>query len=148
RPIYDDVRQHREVTTARPNNSSPANVNSTPATQDALQADEAAAKAQPSETANATTASTSNTTPLEKTAEKPAPKKIESVGNSKALEFKQRIDKALEDRGLTGRVRVSGTGNALVLAGKLRPAEHAALLKFLRDAPADVRIVDHIEYED
>jgi hypothetical protein len=30
----------------------------------------------------------------------------------------------------------------------LRPTEHGALLKFLRDAPADVHVVDHIEYED
>jgi len=36
----------------------------------------------------------------------------------------------------------------LILAGKLRPAEHGALLKFLRNAPANVRVVDHIEYED
>jgi hypothetical protein len=34
------------------------------------------------------------------------------------------------------------------VAGKLRPAEHGALLKFLRDAPSDVHIVDHIEYDD
>ena len=39
-------------------------------------------------------------------------------------------------------------GNTLVLAGKLRPTEHGALLKFLRNAPASVRVVDHIEYED
>ena len=31
---------------------------------------------------------------------------------------------------------------------KLRPTEHGALLKFLRNAPASVRVVDHIEYED
>jgi len=39
-------------------------------------------------------------------------------------------------------------GNTLTLAGKLRPAEHGALLKFLRDSPADVRVIDHIEYDD
>jgi hypothetical protein len=49
---------------------------------------------------------------------------------------------------LSGRAKVTGVGNTLVLAGKLRPPEHGALLKFLRDAPADVRVVDHIEYED
>jgi hypothetical protein len=36
----------------------------------------------------------------------------------------------------------------LTVAGKLRPAEHGALLKFLRNAPPEVRVIDHIEYDD
>src|ERR1700676_3079023 len=54
----------------------------------------------------------------------------------------------MSESGLSPRARIQGVGNTLTLAGKLRPAEHGALLKFLRDAPPDVRIIDHIEYDD
>jgi hypothetical protein len=45
-------------------------------------------------------------------------------------------------------VKVQAAGNTLTLAGKLRPAEHGALLKLLRNAPSDVRVIDHLEYDD
>jgi hypothetical protein len=80
--------------------------------------------------------------------EKPVPKKTEPVVSRQAAEYKGRIEEAISEKGLHGRARVQAIGNTLVLAGKLRPAEHGALLKFLRDAPASVRVVDHIEYED
>ena len=35
-----------------------------------------------------------------------------------------------------------------MLVGKLRPAEHGALLKFMRNAPSNVHIVDDIQYDD
>jgi len=81
-------------------------------------------------------------------AEKPETKKSEPAVTAKAAEYKGRIEEAIAEKGLSGRAKVTAVGNTLVLAGKLRPAEHGALLKFLRDAPADVRVVDHIEYED
>jgi serine/threonine protein kinase len=80
--------------------------------------------------------------------EKPSLKKTEPVVTPQAAEYKRRIEEAISEKGLNGRARVQAIGNTLVLAGKLRPAEHGALLKFLRDAPANVRVVDHIEYED
>jgi serine/threonine protein kinase len=86
--------------------------------------------------------------PVEAPIEKPAPKKTEPVVSAQAAEYKGRIEEAITEKGLTGRAKVQAIGNTLVLAGKLRPAEHGALLKFLRDAPASVRVVDHIEYED
>src|SRR5262249_8972394 len=81
-------------------------------------------------------------------AEKPAPKKIEPTLNPKAAQFKQHIEQAIAERGLTGKAQVQGTNNTLTLSGKLHPMEHGALLKLLRNAPAEVRIVDHIEYDD
>ena len=66
----------------------------------------------------------------------------------KAAQFKEHIEQAIAERGLTGKAKVTGVGNTLILAGKLRPAEHGALLKLLRDAPAELRVVDHIEYDD
>jgi hypothetical protein len=49
---------------------------------------------------------------------------------------------------LGGHVKVQAAGKTLTLVGKLRPAEHGALLKLLRNAPSDVRVIDHLEYED
>jgi serine/threonine protein kinase len=86
--------------------------------------------------------------PAEPTVEKPVPKKTEPVVSAQAAEYKGRIERVISEKGLNGRARVQAIGNTLVLAGKLRPAEHGALLKFLRDAPPSVRVVDHIEYED
>jgi serine/threonine protein kinase len=86
--------------------------------------------------------------PAEPPVAKPVPKKTEPVVSAQASEYKGRIEEAIWEKGLNGRARVQAIGNTLVLAGKLRPAEHGALLKFLRDAPASVRVVDHIEYED
>jgi len=80
--------------------------------------------------------------------EKPAPKKAEQGISTKAAEYKGRIEQVISERGLTGRAKVVGIGNTLTLSGKLRPGEHGDLLKFLRKAPADVRVIDHIEYDD
>jgi hypothetical protein len=79
---------------------------------------------------------------------KVAPKKPENSISPKAAEYKGRIEEAISEKGLTGHVRVQAAGNTLTLAGKLRPAEHGALLKLLRNAPSDVRVIDHLEYDD
>jgi serine/threonine-protein kinase len=80
--------------------------------------------------------------------ERAASKKVTPLSSITAAEFRGRVEQGLADAGLAERVRVEGTGNTLTLSGKLRPQEHAALLKHLRAAPASVRIVDHIEYDD
>jgi serine/threonine protein kinase len=75
-------------------------------------------------------------------------KKPEAASSAAALEYKGRIEEAIADRGLNGRVTIAGIGNTLTLGGKLRPAEHAALLRFMHDAPIAVHIVDDILYDD
>src|SRR6266581_2757750 len=80
--------------------------------------------------------------------EKAAPRKTEISLSPKVAEYKGRVEEAMAERGLNGRAKVQASGNALTLAGKLRPAEHGELLKFLRNAPSDVRVIDHIEYDD
>ena len=75
-------------------------------------------------------------------------KKPETALNAAALEYKGRIEEAIADRGLNGRVTIAGIGNTLTLSGKLRPAEHASLLRFMHDAPGAVHIVDDILYDD
>jgi hypothetical protein len=73
---------------------------------------------------------------------------LETSLTTKAAEYKGRIEQMIAEKGLAGHVKVQGSGNTLTLAGKLRPAEHSTLLQFLRDTPADVHVVDHIEYDD
>jgi len=107
-----------------------------------------AADAQGSEDPGSTSPNNSEAaTPVEP-AQKSPPKRIESTLTPKAAEYKGRIEEALDEKGLSTRVKVQGVNNTLVLAGKLRPSEHGALLKFLRDAPAEVHLIDHIEYDD
>jgi serine/threonine protein kinase len=77
----------------------------------------------------------------------PAPSPKPTVSPA-ATGYKHEIEQALADKDLTGRVKISVTANVLTLQGKLRPGEHAALLKFMRNAPSNVRIVDDIQYDD
>ena len=86
--------------------------------------------------------------PVDPAPEKTAPKKVENSLTPKAAEYKGRIEEAISEKGFAGRAKVQGTGNTLTLAGKLRPTEHGELLKFLRNAPASVHVIDHIEYDD
>jgi eukaryotic-like serine/threonine-protein kinase len=86
--------------------------------------------------------------PAETVAEKVAPKRAENPISPKAAEYKGRIEEAISEKGLNGHVKVQSAGNTLTLAGKIRPAEHGALLKLLRNAPSDVRVIDHLEYDD
>ena len=86
--------------------------------------------------------------PAEIVPEKVAPKKTENSLSPKVAEYKGRIEEAVSEKGLSGHVKVQAAGNTLTLVGKLRPAEHGALLKLLRNAPSNVRIIDHLEYDD
>src|SRR5271167_59140 len=78
----------------------------------------------------------------------PANKAPANALSAAAAEYKGRIEEAVAEKGLAGRVKISGTGNALTLSGKLRPVDHAALLHFMRNAPASIRVVDDIQYDD
>jgi serine/threonine-protein kinase len=63
-----------------------------------------------------------------------------------AAEYKGRIEQVVAEKHL--RVSIKGTGSTLTLSGKLRPADHSELLKFLRNAPSGVQVVDDIQYDD
>jgi serine/threonine-protein kinase len=78
----------------------------------------------------------------------PAPKKSEPAVSAAAADYKRQIEQALEDKDLGNRVKVRASANTLTLQGKLHPAEHAALLKLMRDVPANVHVVDDIQYDD
>jgi hypothetical protein len=154
RPIYEDVRQqHRggavpSSTVIAPPVTDPASAqNSAPsAASTDSSADTAPVDAKPSD---AVAPITPPVVDVKSTRVERAPvKKPESVLTPKAAEYKGRIEEAISERGLGSRAKVQGVGNTLTLSGKLRPAEHGALLKFLRDAPPAIHLIDHIEYDD
>ena len=149
RPVFEAARElHAEQKKSAPtvvpaaSESTPANPAANPSTTEAAP--------QPKDPAVVASAEPKpvESKPAEIIPEKPAPKKPESSISPRAAEYKGRIEQAIADKGLTGHVRVQAAGNTLTLAGKLRPAEHGALLKLLRNAPSDVRVIDHLEYDD
>ncbi len=65
-----------------------------------------------------------------------------------AAEYKGRIERAAAESNLGNRLSIKGSGKTLILSGKLRSAEHSDLLKFLRNAPGGIQVVDEIQYDD
>jgi serine/threonine protein kinase len=143
RPVIEDA---RKINAAQKHAENDAATASTPA--DGAANNPSANPAATETPATATPDTAVEKKPAESPVEKTAPKKAEPVVSAQAAEYKGRIEEAIAEKGLNGRAKVQAIGNTLILAGKLRPAEHGALLKFLRNAPANVRVVDHIEYED
>jgi serine/threonine protein kinase len=153
RPIYYDVRQQTRNAAASPSTAVPspgptdvaAEQNSATNNETSPENSDSAASEQPNDAARATP-------PVldVKSAriERAPARKTEPVLSAKAAEYKGRIEEAISERGLASRAKVQGVGSTLTLSGKLRPAEHGALLKFLRDAPPSVHLIDHIEYDD
>jgi serine/threonine protein kinase len=82
------------------------------------------------------------------TAKPQAPANLAPGLSLAAAEFRGRLEQALQDAGLTDRVKLEGMANTLTFSGKLKPVEYRELLKRLREAPAGVQIVDHIEFDD
>ena len=151
RPVFEYTRQMNaggKTATNEPAASPPESAASEPTATQPTSSDTEAAKEPPAATPAVDKPAVAETKPAEKSVEKPEAKKADSGLNPKAAKYKGRIEEVIAEKGLTGRAEVTGVGNTLILAGNLRPAEHGALLKFLRDAPADLQLVDHIEYED
>src|SRR6266481_3236350 len=158
RPIYEDVRKQQRSAAVGEADSAPSVTESAPSEQndaagdgaaasDAQNSEDAASDTQPKDTAGAVTPPALDVKSKERV-DKAAVKKPESLLTPKAAEYKGRIEEAIAERGLATRAKVQGVGNTLTLSGKLRPAEHGALLKFLRDAPPSLHLIDHIEYDD
>ena len=158
RPIYNDVRQQRRTGAA-----SPSEAVSPPTAIDPASAEgDASSNADTESSSENTDAAAPDAKPKDAVApvtppaldvksahlEKAPIKKPESVLTAKAAEYKGRIEEAISEQGLGSRAKVQGVGNTLTLSGKLRPAEHGALLKFLRDAPPSIHLIDHVEYDD
>jgi hypothetical protein len=161
RPVFNDARQHHDTAPISSNEPAAAPTEAAPVTTEAKPTATDSAERSPSTPADTRqTTAVDTADPKAAAASAPAdaklanpvvekvPKKPEPMLNPSAAQFKQHVEEAIATGGLTGRAHVQGAGTTLVLSGKLRPGEHGALLKLLRDAPADVRVVDHIEYDD
>ena len=154
KPVFEAARELHDAQVK--GTEPPASAVGTPSSQSASSSPKGEAEGsenQPASVASdpadaATESKATETKPIEAVSEKPAPRKPENVLNAKAAEYKGRVEEVIAARGLTGRVKVQGASNTLTIAGRLRPSEHADLLKFLRNAPPDVHVVDHIEYDD
>ncbi|MBS1841310.1 MAG: protein kinase [Acidobacteria bacterium] len=153
KPVFDDARQQNQIQRTAPAEKDPP--------QSAQPNDNAA-------TGSETASASGESAPIRKSSESPvtanpvSEKKLEyapkNSGNSNpasvgglipaAAEFKGRIEEAASEKGISGRLKIKGTGNTLTLSGKLKPAEHAEMLKFLKSAPAGVQVVDDIQTED
>jgi len=149
RPVIEDARKLNA--TQKPAGNDAATATAAPATPDGgttAAPSNPSGNEMPGPSAAPPEGAVPGTKPAAAPVEKPAPKKTEPVVSAQAAEYKGRIEEAIAEKGLNGRAKVQAIGNTLVLSGKLRPVEHGALLKFLRNAPANARVVDHIEYED
>ncbi|HKV24919.1 MAG TPA: serine/threonine-protein kinase [Candidatus Acidoferrum sp.] len=153
RPVIDDARKINAAQKAGDNDVDAPGTQSAGAVSSPDKSPTGlASSAATSAGSNATASSNPDAPAAEKKSEppvaKPLSKKTELVITPAAAEYKGRIDEVLSEKGWAGRAKVQAIGDTLVLGGKLRPSEHAALLKFLRDAPNNVRVVDNIEYVD
>ena len=92
--------------------------------------------------------STSQPAAIQPVVEPPAPKKTEATVAAVAAEYKRQLEQALREGSLGDRVKVTASAGTLTIQGKLRPGEHASLLKLMRNAPANVHVVDDIQYDD
>jgi eukaryotic-like serine/threonine-protein kinase len=63
-----------------------------------------------------------------------------------AAKYKERIEKLAAEEHL--HLSIKGSGSTLALSGKIRPVEHGDLLKFLRNAPSGIQVVDNLQYDD
>jgi serine/threonine protein kinase len=137
------------VDTAEPASTPPISNDAAPASTAASSvstsaSDSTTAAAQPAASAETATGAAASPDPIPV----PPPKKIEPTVTPAAADYKRQIEQTIADKGLIARVKVSATSSTLTLTGKLHPADHAALLKFMRNAPANVRVVDDILYDD
>jgi eukaryotic-like serine/threonine-protein kinase len=79
-------------------------------------------------------------------ATKPAPTAAANSLSASAAEYKGRLEQVAAEKHL--RLSIKGAASTLTLSGKLRPSEYNDLLKFLRNSPTGVQVVDNIQYDD
>lgn len=150
RPVFEAAREQNRIQSVK--ESSGANPSANPVESQA----QISAVARTPEATNSSNSDNTSGAPPETKALEPknvghsvalAPAKgAEAPLTSAAAEYKGKIEEAAALRGLSGKVKIHGTGNTLTISGKLRPAEHGDLLKFLKGSPSGVQVVDDIQY--
>jgi eukaryotic-like serine/threonine-protein kinase len=141
KPVFDDARQQNQIQKTTPAEKGPAKTDT----------NDSSTSPDPTADNGATQPSNSAPAPIEKRPEPVATRNSANSANSltpAAAEYKGRIEEAASQKGIAGKLKIRGTGNTLMLSGKLRPSEHGELLKFLKAAPVGVQVVDDIQYDD
>ena len=146
KPVFDDARQQNQIQKIVPiEKNGTLNQGGDPSNSTASDGTNSASDAGDK---NNSASSDPAPAPVEKKPEQGTAKNPTSNLSSTAAEYKGRIEEAASEKGISGKLKIRGMGNTLTLSGKLRPAEHGDLLKFLKAAPAGVQVVDDIQYDD
>jgi len=156
RKLHDQQSQSNPAVTAPPPKPAESTIpaNATPAAGDPASSTAPAASPASDSTAPSSQPVSSNVVdpPADTVTSQPpaptAPKKVEPAIAPAAGDYKRQIEQAVSARNLAGRINVNAASSTVTVTGKLRPPEHAELLKFMRNAPANVRVVDDIQYDD
>ena len=147
RPVFEAARQAQRGSDSSPQPAEATPVADTPGSASrTLDKSPAEGAAIPALSADSSSPSEPPTQPA-RSADPTAAKSAAAASLSRAAaEYQGRIEQAAAEKHL--RLSVKGTGSTLTLSGKLRPAEHRDLLRFLRNAPAGIQVVDDIQYDD
>jgi len=145
RPVFQAARQQNRAAASNPDLNPGSQISDPTASEKPAPADSpSAAPAEVAPTLQPATIPVKNT---ETPAARPAATSPNGVSLA-AAEYKGRIEQAAAENHIGNRLSIKVSGKSLTLSGKLRPAEHGALLKFLRNAPAGVQVIDDIQYDD
>ncbi len=144
---------------ARAHSSAPASAPQTaPAAQPPATVPEtaAASREEPREEPKPAEPKSSEEKPAETKPVAPAPAKtpvarkaeVSLPPSPEAMALKSRMEQKLAEAGLADQVHLKVAGSTITISGRLNPRQHSALLHQLANAPASVRVIDHIEYAD
>jgi serine/threonine-protein kinase len=149
RPVFQAARQQRRSPEAISETPAQTNATDSPAAGPARST--ATESASPTNVPVEVSPSANPASSLAKTAQ-PEPRRPTVVNSNTlsaaAAEYKNQILQIAEQRDFRTRLSIKGSGMTLMLAGKLRPSEHSELLKFLRNAPSGIQVIDDIQYDD
>ena len=145
RPVFEAARQTRHAADGSPEDAA-APPSSEPLSGRSANPDSAATDARAASASPADNSSPAEppSEPAAMSATQPAPPTASL--SPAAAEYKGRIEQVAAEKHL--RLTIKGTGSTLTLSGKLRPTDHGDLLRFLRNAPVGVQVVDDIQYDD
>ena len=145
RPVFQAARQQSRIPEADSETSAPESAAANPVTSTTTES------ASPTNVPVEVSPSASPASSLPKTA-LPESRRATAVNSNTlspaAAEYKNQILQIAGQRDLRDRLSIKGSGMTLMLSGKLRPSEHSELLKFLRNAPSGIQVIDDIQYDD
>jgi serine/threonine-protein kinase len=152
KPVFDDARQQNQIQRAARTEKEPQSTQPTDSSTAGAESQNATTEPAPirNNSENTVTATPVSGKKPDYIPKNSGPANLPAAAGMSAAtaEYKGRIEEAAYEKGISGRLKIKGTGNTITLSGKLRPAEHTEMLKFLKNAPAEVQIVDELQTQD